>query len=151
MTTEQRRERTHATFDRLQAALLAHDMDAFANDWAPDGTMTFPFAPPGWPQLTGREAIHEYLAGFTDSVDIHGIRHQTRYDTSNPDTILVEWGVAGVALSSGRPYDIDYVAIVTVGAEGITAYRDYWSPLAAGTALGGLDEMIAAFTEGRKA
>jgi ketosteroid isomerase-like protein len=145
MRAEARRQRAHAVIDRLQASLLAHDMEAFADEWAPAGTMTFPFAPPGWPRLGGREEVREYLAGYTDIVDVRGISHQTRHDTTDPDTIIVEWSVTGVARATGRPYDIDYVAFVTVGAEGIVAYRDYWNALAAGTALGSVDEMIAAF------
>jgi ketosteroid isomerase-like protein len=141
-----RRNRAHDMIDGLQAALLAHDMDAFADEWAPNGSMTFPFAPPGWPRLNSREAVRQYLAGYTDNVDIRGIRHQTRHDTTDPDTVIVEWGVTGIALKTGRPYDIDYVAIVTVGADGITAYRDYWNALAAGAAMGSLDDMVAAFT-----
>jgi ketosteroid isomerase-like protein len=146
LSTDQRRRRAHATMDRLVAALLAHDMDAFADEWAPDGTMTFPFAPPGWPQPRGREDVRAYLSGYPDAVDVRGITHQNRHDTTDPDTVVVEWGVTGIARKTGRPYDIDYVAFVTVGAEGIVAYRDYWNPLAAGAALGGLDEMADAFT-----
>ncbi|CDO06374.1 hypothetical protein C1S82_20510 [Mycolicibacterium cosmeticum] len=147
LSTDQRRRRAHATMDRLVAALLAHDMDAFADEWAPDGTMTFPFAPPGWPHLRGREDVRAYLSGYPEVVDIRGITHQTRHDTTDPDTVVVEWGVTGIARKTGRKYDLDYVAFVTVGAEGIVAYRDYWNPLAAGTALDGLDEMADAFTK----
>jgi ketosteroid isomerase-like protein len=139
---------THAVIDRLHAALLAHDMDAFADEWAPDGTMTFPFAPPGWPRLRGRDEIRGYLAAYTDLVDIRAISHQTRHDTADPDTVIVEWGVTGVALKTGRPYDIDYVAVITVGRDGIVAYRDYWNPLAAGVALGTVDDMTKAFASG---
>jgi uncharacterized protein len=146
LTDDARRDRAHTTIDALQAALLAHDMDAFADQWAPNGSMTFPFAPPGWPRLDGREAVREYLTGYTDNFDIRGIRHQIRHDTTNPDTVIVEFGVTGFALKTGRPYEMDYVAIITVGAEGITAYRDYWNALAAAAATGGVDDMIAAFT-----
>jgi uncharacterized protein len=148
MHPDARRQRGHEVIDRLCAALLAHDMDAFAEEWATDGTMTFPFAPAGWPRLSGREEVREYLAGYPDIVDVHGISHQTRHDTTDPDTIIVEWGVTGVARATGRPYDIDYVAFITVGADGIVAYRDYWNPLAAGAALGSVDEMVAAFATG---
>ena len=144
-TADARRQRAHAVLDRLQAALLAHDMDAFADEWETDGTMTFPFAPAGWPRLSSREEVREYLSGYPDIVDVRGISHQARHDTTDPDTIILEWGVTGVARATGRPYDIDYVAFVTVGAEGIAAYRDYWNPLAVGAALGSVDEMFAAF------
>ena len=140
-----RRQRAHATVDRLQAALLRHDMDAFADEWAPDGTMTFPFAPPGWPRLGNRDEVRGYLAGYPEIVDVRAISHQTRHDTADPDTVIVEWGVTGVACKTGRAYDIDYVAVITVGTEGIVTYRDYWNALAAGAALGSLDDMVAAF------
>jgi ketosteroid isomerase-like protein len=148
-TADERRQRTHGVFDRLTSALLAHDMAAFADEWAPDGSMEFPFAPPDWPTVSGKDAVRQYLAGFPDNVDIRGIRHQTRHDTGDPDTIVVEWGVTGVATATGNPYDIDYVAVVTVGEQGITVYRDYWNPLAAAAAMGGLDDAVSAFDPGR--
>lgn len=146
---DDRRQRAHRAFDRLTAALLAHDMAAFADEWAPTGSMEFPFAPPGWPVVSGKAAVRDYLAGFPDNVDIRGIRHQTRHDTGDPDTIIVEWGVSGFARTTGNPYDIDYVAVVTVGEQGITVYRDYWNPLAAAAAMGGLDEAVSAFDRDR--
>ncbi|MGE2716740.1 nuclear transport factor 2 family protein [Mycolicibacterium litorale] len=140
-----RRRRAHQTIDRLQQALLAHDMSAFADQWAPDGTMSFPFAPPGWPELAGREAVRGYVADYTDTVDVHDITRMTRHDTTDPDTVILEWAVTGVVVKTGKPYDIAYVAVITVGPDGIVAYRDYWNPLAIATALGGVDELFAAF------
>lgn len=145
MSELDRRRRAHQTIDRLQEALLAHDMAAFADQWAPDGTMTFPFAPPGWPELHGRDAVRRYLADYTDNVDIQAITRMTRHDTTDPDTVIVEWAVTGVALKTGKPYDIGYVAFITVGSQGILSYRDYWNPLAAAAALGGIDDLFAAF------
>ncbi|KUI40372.1 nuclear transport factor 2 family protein [Mycobacterium sp. GA-2829] len=145
MTDRDRRRRAHQTIDRLTKALLAHDMSAFADQWAPDGTMSFPFAPPGWPAPVGREAVRAYLADYTDTVDVRAVTRMTRHDTTDPDTVILEWAVTGVAVKTGLPYDIAYVAVITVGPDGIVAYRDYWNPLAAAAALGGVDEMRAAF------
>lgn len=131
--------------DRLQAALLAHDMQAFADEWAPNGTMTFPFAPPGWPSLNSRDDVRDYLSGYTDSLDVRGIRHQTRYTDSDSRTVVVEWGVTGVVVATGQPYDIDYICVITVGEQGIESYRDYWNPLAIADAMGGSADMAAAF------
>lgn len=139
-----RREHAHKVVNRLNEALLAHDMMAFADQWAPDGRMDFPFAPPGWPSLRSREQVREYLRPFTESVDIRGIRHQTRHETADPDTLVLEWGVDGIVLTTGRPYAIDYVAVLKVGPEGIEFYRDYWSPLTVGHTLGQLGQMVAA-------
>lgn len=110
--------------------------------------MSFPFAPPGWPELRGRDEVRGYLADYTDNVDIHEITRMTRHDSTDPDTVILEWAVSGVAVKTGKPYEIAYVAFVTVGPDGIVAYRDYWNPLAAGAALGGIDELFAAFDAG---
>lgn len=136
----------HDTVDRLQAALLAHDMQAFADEWAPQGTMTFPFAPPGWPSLTSRDDVRAYLSGYTDTLDVRAIRHQTRYTDTDSRTVVVEWGVTGVVVATGAPYDIDYICVITVGDEGIESYRDYWNPLAIAEATGGALDLAAAFT-----
>lgn len=140
-----RRARVHGVVDRLHAALLDKDMDAFANEWAPDGRMEFPFAPPGWPAPIGREAVRAYLAGYPDQVAIHAISRQERHALLDPDMLIVEWGVDGQALKTGRRYAVDYVAVIKVGNEGIVSYRDYWSALNAGHALGRLDEIVSAY------
>lgn len=123
--------RAHRTMDRLLAAVLAHDMAAFAREWAPDGTMDFPFAPPGGvAHLAGRDAVAAYLEGYTDAVLPRQVVSQTRHETADPDTLVVEFAVAGDVATTGEAYEMRYVAVVTVGDEGIASYRDYWSPLA---------------------
>jgi len=136
-TNDSRRAHANAILDRAMELLIAHDMTGFANLWAPDGTMEFPFAAPGQPErLDGRTAVADYLAGYTDAVDIRRIASQTRHDTLDPDTVIVEFEVDGVAVQTRRPYRMRYVAVVTVHADGIASYRDYWSPLAVSEALG---------------
>ena len=138
MDHDDRRRRAHATFDRALDLLLTHDMAGFAALWAPAGTMEFPFAAPGAPaRLDGRDEVAAYLAGYTDLVRPRAVVEQTRHDTADPDTIVVEFAVAGTATASGAEYVLRYVAVVTVGAEGITAYRDHWSPAAAQEIVGG--------------
>lgn len=123
--------RVHDTMDRLLAAVLAHDMAAFAREWAPDGTMDFPFAPPGGvSHLEGRDAVAAYLDGYTDAVLPRRVVLDLRHDTADPDTLVVEFAVTGDVAASGEPYEMRYVAVVSVGDEGITSYRDYWNPLA---------------------
>jgi ketosteroid isomerase-like protein len=145
--SDEARARAHRTIDRLQQALLAGDMNAFADEWAPHGTASFPFAPPGWPSPRGRDEVRAYLAGLSDSVEVRGIRHQTRHDTADPGTVVLEWGVTGTVRATGRPYDMDYVVVLTVGDAGIESFRDYWNPLAIADAMGGVGTMSAAFSE----
>lgn len=135
--TDEQRAHTNAVLDRAFALLLAHDMHGFAMLWAPDGVMEFPFAGPGQPRrLDGRGAVVDYLAGYTDMLDIRAISAQTRHQTADPQTVIVEFEAEGIAVVSQRPYRLGYVAVITVGPEGITSYRDYWSPAAAAEVLG---------------
>lgn len=116
--------------DKGLGLLLAKDMSGFADLWATDGTMEFPFAPPGWPaRLDGREAVREYLRGYTGVFDIKSVTDQTVHETADPEVIIAEIEVDGVLVRTGRPYQRRYISVITVRDGHITGYRDYWSPL----------------------
>jgi ketosteroid isomerase-like protein len=124
--------------------LLAKDMIGYAKLWAVDGVFEFPFAAANYPtRLAGRAAIEDYLRGYPDLLDVREITEQTVHQTSDPDVVVAEFEAAGVAVASGRPYRIRYVAVVTARDGEIVSYRDYWSPLAGAEILGGLDELMA--------
>ncbi|TWF81764.1 ketosteroid isomerase-like protein [Pseudonocardia hierapolitana] len=130
--------------DRAMDLLLAHDMAGFAGLWAVDGAMEFPFAPDGYPQrLDGRAAVAEYLRDYTDHVDLRAITSRTVHRTADPEVVVVEFEVDGIAVRTGRPYRMRYISVITVRNGEIAGYRDYWSPLAAAEALGGADELTA--------
>jgi len=123
-----RRNRAHSTFDRAVELLLQHDMVGFAQLWAPAGTMDFPFAAGDQPtHLDGRDAFVEYLRHYTDMVDVRDVQVHAVHTTADPDTLVAEWAASGVVVTTGRPYRMPYIAVITVGPEGITGYRDYWN------------------------
>lgn len=137
MTDDAQRAQTNAVLDRAFELLVAHDMHGFAMLWAPDGIMEFPFAGPGRPRrLDGRTAVIEYLDGYTDMLDLRAIPTQTRHQTLDPRTVIVEFEAEGIAVAAQRPYRLGYIAVITVHDDGIASYRDYWSPMAAAEALG---------------
>ncbi|MEU6645339.1 nuclear transport factor 2 family protein [Saccharomonospora sp. NPDC046836] len=116
--------------DKALGLLLAKDMSGFADLWAIDGTMEFPFAPPGWPtRLDSREAVREYLRGYTDVYDIKDVCEQTVHETADPEVIIAEIEVDGVLVRTGQPYQRRYISVITVRNGHIVGYRDYWSPL----------------------
>jgi uncharacterized protein len=130
--------------DRAMELLLAHDMAGFAGLWAAEGTMEFPFAPEGYPErLDGRDAVTEYLRDYTDHVDLRAITRRTVHQTLDPEVVVVEFEVDGVAVRTGRSYRMRYISVITVRHGEIVGYRDYWSPQAAADALGGADELTA--------
>lgn len=127
MDDQSRRDRASSTFDRAMQLLLEHDMSGFAALWAPNGTMTFPFASGEQPKrLDGRAAVAEYLRYYTDLVDIREVSVDTLHHTDDPDTLVVEFTASGVVVATGLPYTLPYIAVITVGENGITSYRDYW-------------------------
>lgn len=123
-----RRDRARSTFDRAVELLLQHDMTGFGHLWAPTGTMDFPFATGDQPaHLDGRDAVVAYLADYTAMVDVRDAQVHTVHITGDPDTLVAEWEATGVVVATGRPYRMPYVAVISVGPEGITSYRDYWN------------------------
>jgi ketosteroid isomerase-like protein len=92
--------------------------------------MEFPFAPPGWPtRLGSREAVREYLRGYTDVYDIRNVTEKTVHETADPEVIIAELEVAGLMVRTGEPYQSRYICVITVRGGQIANYRDYWSPL----------------------
>lgn len=118
--------------------LLAHDMAGFAGLWAADGVMEFPFAAEGSPRrLEGRPAVTEYLLPYADHVDLRAITSKIVHQTLDPEVVIVEFSVDGVAVRTGGPYRVSYVAVIRVRNGQIVTFRDYWSPIAAAAAFGG--------------
>ncbi|WP_033437493.1 nuclear transport factor 2 family protein [Saccharothrix sp. NRRL B-16314] len=129
--------------------LLAKDMAAFAGLWAEHGVIEFPFAPPGYPRrVEGRAAVHEYLRGYPDLLDVRDIADRVLHRTADPEVVVVEFEAAGVVVATGLPYRLRYIAVVTARDGEIRHYREYWDPLAAAEAMGGSDELNAAFSGG---
>ncbi|MFH7339913.1 nuclear transport factor 2 family protein [Streptomyces sp. KHY 26] len=111
--------------------LLDKDIPAWVALWAEDGLMEFPFAPDGRPRrLEGKEAVAAYMRPYPDHIDLHDFPDLRIHQTTDPETIVVEMRGVGRVVGTGAPYDMTYVAVVTVRDGRITSYRDYWNPLA---------------------
>ncbi|MER5432377.1 nuclear transport factor 2 family protein [Streptomyces sp. NPDC002588] len=146
LSDDERRQRAGATVDGLLDALRRHDMKAFADSWAPHGTMEFPFAPPGYPRHESREEVWAYLKDYTEKIDLHEVVERARhYSALEPDTVVLEFEVAGKLVHNGADYNMSYVSVITVGDEGIESYRDHWNSLAIALAMGGAEAFMARF------
>ncbi|MFF4284645.1 nuclear transport factor 2 family protein [Streptomyces sp. NPDC001633] len=111
--------------------LLDKDIPAWVDLWAEHGVMEFPFAPPGWPQrLEGRAAIAAYMRDYPDHIDLHDFPDLRIHRTTDTGTLVVEMRGVGRMVATGGPFDMTYIAVVTVQDGRFTSYRDYWNPLA---------------------
>ncbi|MFJ2830423.1 nuclear transport factor 2 family protein [Streptomyces sp. NPDC087263] len=110
--------------------LLDKDIPAWVGLWDEDGILEFPFAPEGWPKrLEGRTAIAEYMRGYPDHIDMHDFPDVEIHRTLAPETIVVEMRGVGRLVDTDSPFDMTYIAVVTVKDGLLTSYRDYWNPL----------------------
>ncbi|MGD3112821.1 nuclear transport factor 2 family protein [Streptomyces sp. YGL11-2] len=111
--------------------LLDKDIPAWVDLWDENGIFEFPFAPEGWPKrLKGKAAVAEYMRGYPDRIDLHDFPYVEIHQTVAPQTIVVEMRGVGRLVDTESPFDMSYIAVVTVENGLITRYRDYWNPLA---------------------
>ncbi|MEU7425282.1 nuclear transport factor 2 family protein [Streptomyces sp. NPDC040750] len=111
--------------------LLDQDIAAWVALWSDDGVMEFPFAPPGMPtRLEGREAVAAYMRHYPDHIELRDFPELRIHETTDARTIVVEMRGIGRLVKTGGPFDMTYIAVVTVRDGRFTSYRDYWNPLA---------------------
>ncbi|MFG2232684.1 nuclear transport factor 2 family protein [Streptomyces sp. NBC_01310] len=111
--------------------LLEKDIPAWVELWDDNGVLEFPFAPEGWPvRLEGKTSVGTYMHHYPDHVDVHGFPEVTIHQTTDAETIVVEMRGVGRLVKTDSPFDMTYIAVVTVEDGLITSYRDYWNPLA---------------------
>ncbi|MCF3120889.1 nuclear transport factor 2 family protein [Streptomyces arenae] len=131
-------------FRRGLRLLLDKDFEGWVGLWAEDGVFEFPFAPPGAPRrLDGRSAVRAYMTAYPDHIDLAAIPHVEIHRTTDPEVVIVEMRSEGRSVSTGRDFEMEYVAVVTVKDGLITHYRDYWNPLTALEIAGGTDAPFA--------
>ncbi|MFE7773296.1 nuclear transport factor 2 family protein [Streptomyces sp. NPDC057445] len=111
--------------------LLEKNIPAWVDLWDEDGVLEFPFAPQGWPErLEGRQAIADYMRHYPDHVDVHDFPDVKIHRTTDSETIVVEMRGVGRLVVTDSPFDMTYIAVVTVKDGRIISYRDYWNPIA---------------------
>ncbi|PWI46009.1 nuclear transport factor 2 family protein [Streptomyces sp. ICBB 8177] len=112
-------------------ALLDKDIPAWVDLWDENGIFEFPFAPEGWPKrLEGKAAVAGYMRDYPDHIDLHDFPYVEIHQTTAPETIVVEMRGVGRLVDTDSPFDMAYIAVVTVKNGLIAHYRDYWNPLA---------------------
>ncbi|MEV4119918.1 nuclear transport factor 2 family protein [Micromonospora sp. NPDC049645] len=127
-----------AVFQRGMELLLAKDMAGFIALFADDAVLELPFAPPGQPRrVAGRAELHEYLINYPDLLDVREIRDLIVHETRDTEVIVVEFTASGFVVATDQPYELRYIAVLTIRDGQLVHYRDYWDPIAAQELLGG--------------
>ncbi len=122
-------------FERARQCVLEYDADGFADLFAPDGVMEFPFggAAVGLPEsLEGSEQIRRHLSAALGASRRSG-RRIVGYDavvvheTTDPEVVIVEFDLQGEVVRTGQTYPLPYVQMFRVRDGAIVSMRDYFS------------------------
>ena len=119
----------------------------FADLFAEDGVLTYPFGLPRQPsELRGREAIRDYFkdrSGARDLLVMEGVEAVVR-ETDDPEVVVTEITHHGWSKAAGEHYRHTALGVIRVRDGQIVRYDDYMNPIAVARLLGRTGELAAA-------
>jgi uncharacterized protein len=142
--------RTPREIAELVRKIVAGEDVVFADLFAVDGVLVYPFAVPGQPpEVRGREEIRAYFAGragrrqlfVMDGVD------QVIFETDDPEVVVVEITHHGHSAATDAPYEFRALGVIRVRDGEIVRYDDYMNPIALASLTGRTRELAAALAE----
>jgi len=140
-------ERSPREVAELVRRMVAGEGVVFADLFAEDGVLRFPFAPPGMPrEIRGREAIRAARtseAGRRSLLVMDGVELVVR-QTDDPEVVVTEIEHHGHSHALDGPYRFRALAVVRVRDGEIVSYDDYMDPIAMAALLGRTDDLVAA-------
>ncbi|WP_327001419.1 nuclear transport factor 2 family protein [Dactylosporangium sp. NBC_01737] len=121
----------------------------FADLFAQDGVLEYPFALPGQPrELRGRDAIRAYHGAASGSrrlFEMDGVDAIVR-DTDDPEVVVAEIEHHGRSAVTGEAYRFRALGVIRVREGEIVSYQDYMDPIATARLLGRTADLAAALT-----
>ena len=109
-----------------------------------DVVFEFPYAPEGFPQrLDGIASLAEHLKRLGPLLELGVFTLHAVHPCE--ETMVFEFSCHGQGIETGKPYDQDYISVVTLRDGRICHFRDYWNPLVALHALGGVEAAATAY------
>jgi len=130
--------------------MVAGEGVVFADLFAADGVLAYPFAMPGQPpELRGREAIRDYFAGMEAARGLfvfEGVDAVVR-ETDDPEVVVTEITHYGQSKITGGPYRHAALGVIRVRDGEIVRYDDYMDPIAIARLTGRTRELAAALAD----
>ena len=131
---------------RVLGSRLKPECGTFVDMFALDGVLEYPFAPPGLSTAhRGQEAITANFERIRKLLRIDAVTDVSEIETTDPNTVILEFYGRGEGLTTGEAYQQRYLSIIRMHGGSITHYQDYWNPIAVLQALKG-DEVTRALT-----
>ena len=127
--------------------MVAGEGVEFADLFAEDGVLTYPFGLPGQPaELHGREAIRGYFRDLSRSRDLlvmEGVEALVR-ETDDPEVVVTEITHHGWSKATNAPYRHLALGVIQARDGQIVHYDDYMDPIAVARLLDRTRELAAA-------
>ena len=131
--------------------MVAGEGVVFADLFAADGVLAYPFALPGQPEeLAGRETIRAYfgsLDGARAMMRMDGVEAVVR-ETDDPEVVVTEITHHGWSHAANAPYRHTALGVIRVRDGEIVRYDDYMNPIAVARLLGRTGDLAAALATG---
>jgi len=117
--------------DECHGLLVAGEFGKFADLFADDAVMEFPFAPPGVEaKFEGKKAIAEFFsAGVAKLVKFEKFSVHEYTPAAKPGVIFAEFTGEGKSLVNNSAFKQTYCLRLTVAGGKITHFREYMNPL----------------------
>jgi len=129
--------------------MVAGEGVEFADLFAADGVLRYPFAAPGMPrELHGQAAIREFSAaasGRRSMLEIAGVDVVVR-ETDDPEVVVAEIEHHGHSHGTGAAYRFRALGVIRVRNGEIVSYDDYMDPIAMAALLGRTPDLVAVLT-----
>jgi uncharacterized protein len=129
--------------------MVAGEGVVFADLFAVDGVLEYPFALPGQPpKLVGREAIRGYFVNASTARALFRMDTVTStvFRTDDPDVVITQIDHSGTSAVTGKPYRFHALGVIRVRDGRIVHYQDYMDPIATAQLLGRTRDLADAIT-----
>jgi uncharacterized protein len=127
--------------------MVAGEAVEFADLFAEEGVLTYPFGLPGQPaELQGREAIRGYFRDLSRARDLlvmEGVEALVR-ETDDPEVVVTEITHHGWSRATESPYRLTAIGVIRVRDGEIVRYDDYMDPIALARLLDRASDLAAA-------
>ncbi len=136
--------------DLVRRMVAGEEGVVFADLFAADGVLAYPFAGPGQPpELHGRDAIRDFFGGLAqarEAFEMEGVEATIR-ETDDPEVVVTEITHHGFSHVTQAPYRLTALGIIRVRQGEIVRYDDYMDPIAVARLLGRSGELAEALAQ----
>lgn len=128
--SDSERQQNRTTVEAFFARLEAMDIAGFVELFDENGVQQMPYAPEGFPkELRGRAAIQKQYGGLPANYTGMKFTNRVWFETTDPQTFVVEYKGVITVKATGKPYNNDYIGIFQLKNGKITRYVEYFNPI----------------------